>query len=245
MANQRDSFQARSRMRVADSMLPFLHQIHVIRAITRHPEIDMEGLYSQALADFTNGDNAEAFSALGEFVHKVTSGTLLDDKSDAPVRTLLSMYLCDVDEHTCSNIREFNRRYLNDKGISAVLTLLAFDAAGLDLEAIDVLRGGEALSAAYGPRKTRRDKKLGKEMRGWLKDLKSADEPATMEAADRYVEYRYLDHGNLPYYKKRKDLEGDPHRGERYYREWFRDFNKALGFRQSAPGRPSNTPDHH
>ena len=164
MANQRGSFQARYRMRVVDIMLPSLHQIHVIRAITRHLEIDKEGLYGQALADFTHGDNEEAFSALGEFVHKVTSGTLLDDKSDAPVRTLLSMDLHDVEEHTCSNIREFNRRYLNDKGISAVLTLLAFDAAGLDPVAIDVLRGGEALSAAYGPRKTRRDKKLGKEM---------------------------------------------------------------------------------
>ena len=244
MANQHGSFQARSRMRVMDSMLPVLHQIHVIRAITRHPEIDKECLYGQALADFTNGDNAEAFSALGEFVHRVTSGTPPDDKSDAPVRTLLSIDLHDVDEHTCSKILEFNHRYLNDKGISALLTLLAFDAAGLDLAAIDVLRGGEALIAAYGPRETRRDKNLGKQMQSGLKDLKSADEPATMEAADRYVEYRYLDHGNLPDYKKRKELEGDTH-GERYYREWFRDFNKALGFRQPGPGRPSNPPDHH
>ena len=69
MANQRGSSQARYRMRVVDVMVPHLHQIHVIRAITRHPEIDKEGLYGQALADFTNGDNAEAFSALGEFVH--------------------------------------------------------------------------------------------------------------------------------------------------------------------------------
>ena len=130
MANQHGSFQARSRMRVMDSMLPVLHQIHVIRAITRHHEIDKEGLYGQALADFTHGDNAEAFSALGEFVHRVTSGTLLDDKGDAPVRTLLSIDLRDVEEHTCSNIREFNHRYLNNKGISALLTLLAIDAAG-------------------------------------------------------------------------------------------------------------------
>ena len=131
-----------------------------------------------------------------------------------------------------------------DTGISALLTLLAIDAAGLDLAAIDVLRRGEALSAAYGPRKTRRDKNLGKQMQSWLKDLKSADEPATTEAADRYVEYRYLDHGNLPNYKKRKEFEGDTP-SERYYREWFRDFNKALGFWQPGPGRPSNTPDHH
>ena len=146
----------------------------------------------------------------------------------------------------CSNIREFDHRYLNNKGRFTLLTLLACDAAGLDLAAIDVLRGGEALSAAYGPRKTRRDKNLGKQLQSRLKDLKSADEPATMEAADRYVEYRYLDHGNLPNYKKRKELEGDTP-SERYYREWFRDFNKAkaLGFWQPGPGRPSNTSDHH
>ena len=54
MANQHGSFQARSRMRVVDSMLPVLHQIHVIGAITRHHEIDKEGLYGQALADCTN-----------------------------------------------------------------------------------------------------------------------------------------------------------------------------------------------
>ena len=244
MTNQHGSFQARSRMRVVDTMLTDLHQIHVIRAITRHHEIDKEGLYGQALAGLKHGNNAEAFSDFGKFVHRVTQGTLLDDKGDAPVRTLLSIDLRDVDEHTCSKIREFNHTFLNDKGISALLTLLACDAAGLDLAAIDVLRGGGALSAAYGPRKTRRDKNLGKQMQSWLKDLKSADEPATMEAADRYVEYRYLDHGNLPNYKRRKEFEGDTP-SERYYREWFRDFNKALGFWQPGPGRPSNPPDHH
>ena len=244
MATLQSSFQARPRMRVPNILLPVLHQIHVIRAITRHHEIDKEDLYGQALAGLKHGNNAKAFSDFGEFVHRVTQGTLLDDKGDAPVRKLLSIDLRDVEEHTCSNIREFNHRYLNNKGISALLTLLAIDAAGLDLAAIDVLRGGEALSAAYGPRKTRRQKNLGKQMQSWLKDLKSADEPATMEAADRYVEYRYLDHGNLPNYKKRKELEGDTP-SERYYREWFRDFNKALGFWQPSPGRPSNTPDHH
>ena len=219
---------------VVDVLLPSLRHIHVIKAISRHREIDKEDLYGQALADFAHGDNAEAFSALREFVNKVTLGTLLDNKGDAPVRTLLSIDLRDFDEHTCSNILEFNRRYLNDKGISALLTLLAFDAAGLDLAAIDVLRGGEALSAAYGPRKTRRDKKLGNQMQIWLKGLKSVDEPATMEAADRYVEYRYLHNGSLPDHKRRKELEGDA-RGERYYRDWFRVFNEALGLIPNPP----------
>ena len=149
-----------------------------------------------------------------------------------------------VDEHTCSKIREFNRRYLNDKGGPALLRLLAFDAGDLDPAAIDDWRGGEALPPAYGPRRTRRDKKLGKRMQSVLKGFKSTDEPAMMEAADHYVEYRYLDNGSLPDYMRRKELDGNAH-GEGYYRDWFRKFDKAFEFPRPRPGRPSNTPDHH
>ncbi len=163
MANQYGNFQARPRMRVPTALLPSLHQFHVIRAITRHPKIDEEGLYGQTLAEFTHGNNAEAFYAFGEFVYKVTSGTLPDDKNDAPVQPLLNIGLRDVDEHTCSKIREFNLRYLNDTDISALLTLLAFDAAGLDLAAIDIFRGRpgpdensqEAPVASYTPEQCR------------------------------------------------------------------------------------------
>ena len=244
MANQNGSFQARAQMRVPDHLVQFLHQFHVIGAITRHPEIDNEDLYGQALAGLKHGDNAKAFSDFGEFVRRVTSGTPPDDKSDAPVRTSLRMDVHDVDEHTCSRIRDFNRRYLNDKGGYALLRLLTFHAGDLDPAAIDVWRGGEALRATYGPRRTRRDKKLGKEMQSWLKGLKSADEPAMMEAADHYVEYRYLDNGSLPDYMRRKELDGNA-RGAHYYRDWFRKFDEAFEFPSPRPGRPSNTPDHH
>ena len=246
MANRHGRFQAHPRMRVPDQGVQFLHQFHVIMAITRHPEIDKEGLYGQALAGLKHGDNAKAFSDFGELVRRVTSGTPLDDKSDARARTLLRMGVHDIDEDTCSIIREFDRRYLNDKGESALLRLLALDAGDLDPAAIDVWRGGEALRATYGSRRTRRDKKLGKQMQSSLKGLESADEPAMMEAADHYVEYRYLDldNGSLPDYMRRKELDGNA-RGERYYRDWFRKFDKAFEFPLPRPGRPSNTPDHH
>ena len=83
MAILQSSFQAHPRMRVPNILLLFLHQIHVIRAITRHPEVDKEDLYGQALAGLKHGNNAEAFSDFGEFVHSVTQGTLLDDKGVA------------------------------------------------------------------------------------------------------------------------------------------------------------------
>ena len=244
MANRHGSFQAHPRVRVPGEWVQFLHQFHVISAIIRHPEIDKEDLYGQALAGLKHGDNAKAFSDFGEWVRRMTSGTPPDDKSDAPVRTSLRMDVHDVDEHTCSIIREFNRRYLNDKDGSALLRLLPFHAGDLDPAAIDVWRGGEALGATYGPRRARRDKKLGKEMQKSLKRFKSADEPAMMEAADHYVEYRYLDNGSLPDYMRRKELDGNA-RGERYYRSWFRKFDEAFEFPSPRPGRPSNTPDHH
>ena len=239
-ANLNSKFQAYPRIRVVDVMNPYLHQTHVIRAITRHPEIDKEDLYGQALRGLRHGNNARAFSALGEFARKATSGTLLDDKSDAPVQPLLNIDLRNVDEHTCSKIREINRRYLNDKGISALLTLLTFDATDLDPAAIDTFRGGEPLEATYGLRKTQQAKELGAQIQLRIKGLESSDEAATMGAADRYVEYRYLHDGSFPDYKKRKELEGDTGI-HRYYRGWFRKFDKALGFPRPGRGRPSNT----
>ena len=239
MSNQHGRFQARPRMRVPYFMHPSIHQNHVIRAICRNPEIDKEDLYGQALAGLRHGNNAKAFSTIREAVSKVTAGALLDDKGDAPVRGPLIIDIRNVDEQTSSKIREFNSKFLNDRGESALLTLLTFDVGDLDPVAIDAFRGGEALSAAYGPRRTRRDKKQGKQIQSLLKGFKSVDEPATMEAADRYVEYRYLDNGSLPDYKKRKELGGDTY-DESYYRDWFRKFDDAFGFPRPRPGPPSN-----
>ena len=56
-----------------------------------------------------------------------------------------------------------------------------------------------------------------------------------MEAADRYVEYRYLHSGIFRNYKKCKELEGDTGI-HRYYRVWFRKFDKALGFPRPPVG---------
>ena len=244
MANPNSEFQAYPRMRVVDVMHPYLHQTHVIRAITRHPKIDKEDLYAQALRGLRHGNNARAFSDFGEFARKATSGTLLDDKSDAPAQPLLNIDIRNVDEHTCSIIHEFTHRFLNDKGISALLTLLTFDAADLDPAAIDTFRGGEPLEATYGLRKTQQAKELGAQIQLRIKRLKSSDEAATMEAADRYVEYRYLHSGIFRNYKKCKELEGDTGI-HRYYRVWFRKFDKALGFPRPPRGRPSNTLGQH
>ena len=244
MANLNSEFQAYPRMRVVDIMLPYLHRTHVIRAITRHPEIDKEDLYGQALRGLRHGNNAKAFSDFGEFAHKATSGKLLDAKSDAPVQPLLNIGLRNVEEHTCSIIREFSRRCLNNKGIPALLTLLTFDVTNLDPVAIDTFRGGEPLEATYGLRKTQQAKELGAQIQLRIKGLESSDEAATMEAADRYVEYRYLHGGSFPNYKKCKELEGDTGI-YRYYRAWFRKFDKALGFPPPRRGRPSSTLGQH
>ena len=235
MANQQGIFQARPRMRVPDHLVQFMHQVHVIKAICRHPEIDKEDLYGQALAGLKHGNNAKAFSALREVVYKVTSGTLLDDKRDAQGQPLFEIGLGNFDEDTSSKVCEFNHKYLNDKGDFALLTLLTFDAGDLDLAAIDIFRGGEALSAAYGPRRTRRDKRLSKEIQSLVRDLKSSDEPATMKAAYYYVEYRHLHGANFLYYKTRKQLKGDTDIYS-YYREWFQKFDKAFEFPRPDPG---------
>ena len=77
MAKRHGRLQARPRMRVPDQLVPPLYQSHVIRAIIRHPEIDKEDLYGQALAGLKHGDNAKTFSDSGELVRRVTSGQKL------------------------------------------------------------------------------------------------------------------------------------------------------------------------
>ncbi len=241
MANLRSNFQAHPRIRLPTTLLPPMQQFHVIRAICRNPEIDKEDLYDQALSGIMHRNNARAFSVLREVVYKATSRTLLDDKSVAPGQPLFDIGLGNFDEDTCSIVDKFNHKYLNDKGNFALLTLLTFDAGDLDPAAIDKFREGEVGKAAYVSRRIRRDKVLGKQTQGWLKVLKSSDEPATMEAADLYVEYRYLHDGSFTDYMRSEELKGNVHT-ERYYRDWFRKFDKGLGFPRPGRGRPTNTP---
>ena len=173
------------------------------------------------------------------------SGKLKGKESDAANRMFSGLPRLYADDDAYPTIFDFNRRFLNGRGLGALLTILTIrDAAKLDLVATDTFRGGEALSAAYGPRKTRRDKKQGKQIQSSLKGFESSDEAATMEAADRYVEYRYLHGGSFPNYKKCKELEGDTGI-YRYYRAWFRKFDKALGFPRPRRGRPSSTLGQH
>ena len=191
-------------MRVPDIMLPPTHQIHVVNAIRRNREIDKDDLYGRALGDITHGDNSAVFADASELIEGVVSGNLKGNGREAAERMLFGLHCLDHDDDVYSNIFEFNRRFLNDRGLFALLTILVLDAAKLDLPTIDTFRGAEALGAAYGPRQTQQQKRLGRELQAQLKQFAAVDEPATMEAADRYVEFRFLDHGSLPDYKKRK-----------------------------------------
>ena len=233
-------FQVFPRMRVPGDLLQHTYQIHVINAIRRNREIDKEDLYGRALTDITHGDNSAVFADLSGLIERAVSGKLKGKKCDAAKRMFSGLPRLRYDDDGCANINGFNHRFLNDRGVFALVTILVIcDAAKLDLAAVDTFRGGEALAAAYGPRQTGRKKRFGPEVQAKLKQLAVVDQPATMEAADRYVEYRFLDRGSLRHYKRRQELEGDP-RSDRYLRLWFRKFNKALGYPPPPRGRPPN-----
>ena len=237
--DQHGRFQARPRMRVPPDLLQHTYQIHVIEAICRNPEIDENDLYCRALKDITHGDNSAIFADVSELIEREVAGKLIGNKLDAAKRVFSGLRRLNADVDAYQNIFEFNRRFLNDRGIFALSTMLIRDAARLDLVAIDTFRGGETIAAAYGPRRTQRHKKLGRDLQQRLKQFAALDEPATAEAADRYVEYRFLDHGNFPGYKKGKEFEGDIP-SDKYLRGWFRKFDKALGYPSPSPGRPRN-----
>ena len=149
----------------------------------------------------------------------------------------------DDDGDVYPSIVEFDRRFLNSNGLMALVNALIVEAAELDLATIDAYRGGETLVAAYGSRRTRHHKKLGAQLQRQIKNFNVVDEPATMEAADRYVKYRYLHDGSLPDYKRRQELEGNA-RHDNYLRKWFREFDQALGFPPPPLGRPSERRGH-
>ena len=239
-ADQGGGFQQRHRMRIPQSMLEITYQMHVVEAIRRNHEIGEDDLYGRALADLTQRDNLTVFTDLSELITGVTSGRLKGQEIDAAARVMHGAERLEHDDDAYPSITEFNNRFLNGRGLVALLNILMMrDAAKLDLDVVDKFRGGEALLAVYGPRRTRPQKRLGVGLQTILKQLPTVDESATMEAADRYVEYRFLDHGSLPGYKRRRELEGDSP-SDRYLREWFGKFDRALGYRPPPRGRPPN-----
>ena len=239
----RQAFQAYSRMRIPPMLLPHVHQVHVINAIRANNQVDSDGLYARALDDVVHGENAAVFADVARLIEKVVTGKLKGLEVETAVRTLSGLHRIDLDDESYPNLRLFNHRFLNNSGLNALVTVLISDAAQLDAVTIDQYRGGENMSAAYGPRRTRQHKKMGKSIQALLKQFTAVDEPATREAAERYVEYRFLDHGNLLNYMRRAELDGSS-RSERYLRKWFRYFDDAFRYPRPSRGRPkgSRTP---
>ena len=237
--DQNEQLQLHPRMRVPADMLPSAYLAHVIRAICRNSKVDKDGLYRKALAGITGGRNRDGFARVTKLIDRAISAPKsmrkkLRRNSDSP---LLTMPWGVIDEDTTKNINEFDRRFLNGKGGGVLVAVLTMDVLDLDTVAIDAFRGGEAVRAAYGERNTQRQKKLGKDLQQILKQFAALDEPAVMEAADSYVEYRFLHRGKFPNYLKRKEQEGTA-RHPGYYREWFKKFDEALGYPPTPPGRP-------
>lgn len=232
----RRNFQVRPRMRVPEEMLDHTYRFYTVDAVRRHPEIDQENLYEKALQELVQDETADVLADLSTSIEALLSGGLKGKELETSRRILDRASRLDSSDDAYPSIAEFNRRYLNENGIIALLTLLIFDAADLDPVAIDTYRGGETLLAAYGPRKTQQHKRTGTALQAMLKQFPSVDESATREAADRYVEYRFLDGGSLPDYIIRTELAGDP-RGNTYLRGWFKKFDQALGFPPPRRGR--------
>ncbi len=231
------NLQVRSRMRVPEEMLDHTYRFYIVDAIRRHPKIDLENLYEKALKELVQDETADVLADLSTSIEALLSGALKGKELATACRLLDRASSLNSSDHDYPSIAEFNRRYLNDNGLIPLLTVLIFDAAELDPVAIDTYRGGETLLAAYGPRKSRQHKRTGTALQAMLKQFPSVDESATREAADRYVEYRFLDGGSLPAYIRRIELAGDP-RGNTYLREWFRKFDQSLGFPPPRRGRP-------
>ena len=230
------SFQVRPRMRVPKEMLGQTYRFYIVDAIRRHPEIDRENLYEKALQELVQDKTADVLADLSTSIEALLSGALRGKEQSTARRLLDRASRLDASDDAYPSISEFNRRYLNDNGLIPLLTVLIFDAADLDPVAIDTFRGGETLLAAYGPRKTQQHKRTGTALQAMLKQFPSVDESATREAADRYVEYRFLDGGSLPDYIRRTELAGDP-RGNTYLRKWFKKFDQSLGFPSPRRGR--------
>lgn len=230
-------FQAFDRMRVPIEARPFALQLHVVRAVRRNRELNAEASFRRALEDLKRGQHSQVLVEVGTLIRQAVAKELEGREVAAATRVLARLGSLDDGDGVCPQIEAFNRDFLNGNGIDALLWMLVIEAADLDLVAIDEYRGGADLQAAYGPRRTRADKRRGVQLQARLKALTSFDETAMTNAADQYVVYRHLDHGRFPDYMRRAELAGLPF-SERSLRKWFKDFDKALGHSPPPRGRP-------
>ena len=150
----RRNFQVRPRMRVPKGMLDHTYRFHIVDAVRRHPEIDLENLYEEALQELVQGETADVLADLSSSIETLLSGALKGKELATACRLLDRASRLDTSDDAYPRITEFNRRYLNENGLIPLVTALIFDAADLDPVAIDTYRGGETLFAAYGPRET-------------------------------------------------------------------------------------------
>lgn len=230
--------QVYDRMRVPIEAKPFGLRFQVIQAVRRSPEIaNGSSSYQNALEDLIHGENSQLFDEVNVLMNRVLSRNLKGKELKAVDEVLRKALSLESVDNDYQHVERFNQEFLNGNGLDALAWALLIDAAQLNLATIDRFRGGSDLQAAYGPRQTQSLKRRGTHIQSLLKRFASFDEPAMIEAADRYVVYRHLDQGVLPDYKRREELAGLPS-SDRYLRQWFRDFDRALAYPPFPRGRP-------
>ena len=230
-------FQVFDRMRVPTELRPFALRVHAVRAVRRNQEINGESCFRDALEDLNRGQNFQILDEVATLIKQTVAKELEGRELAAAAGVLARLGTLDDGDGAYPHIEAFNRDFLNDSGLDALLWMLVVEATDLDLEAIDEYRGGKDLQAAYGLRRTRALKRRGKELQGHLKTFASFDETAMTNAADQWVVYRHLDQGRFPDYTRRAELNGLPS-SERNLRRWFNDFDRALGYSPPPRGRP-------
>ena len=235
-------FQVFDRMRVPTELRPFALRVHAVQAVRCNQEIKGESCFRAALADLDRGQNFQIFDEVATLMKQIVAKELEGKELAAATGLLAKLGTLDDGDEAYPHIEAFNRAFLNDNGLDALLWMLVVQATDLDLVAIDEYRGGKDLQAAYGSRRTRALRRRGKELQARLKTFASFDETAITNAADQWVVYRHLDHGRFPDYTRRAELNGLPS-SERNLRRWFNDFDRALGlFPSSARTTPQEGP---
>ena len=229
-----------TRMRAPIEAKPFALQWHVIQAIRRSPEIASgDSVYRDALEELLHRSVTGLLGDFNAWAKGLVSGKLHGVEVESAVEILdKACGTVDVSEEYPS-IAKFNQDYLNGNGELALIFSLVIDAADVDVVALDEYRGGEALQAAYGPRRTQASKREGKRIQSLLKQWDSFDEDAMSDAADRYVVYRHVHHGSFTEYKIEAQLKG-PSFSERRRLKSFNEFDRALGYPPPERGRPPN-----